>query len=101
MEDSRRSMCTSLCRVHRVETVRLLRDFDDSLFTTTPSEALEQEDRRLVKLNRETMTTWKVRKASSDVQQGSLISFSIETQGGALGSINLLPVHTDDLVESE
>ncbi len=41
------------------ESIRLLRDFDDSLFTTTPCAVLEEEDKQLEKLDRETFDTWK------------------------------------------
>ncbi len=40
------------------ETIHLLQDFEDSLFTTTPCEALEEEDKRLIKLDRETKKIW-------------------------------------------
>ncbi len=41
------------------ESIHLLRDFDDSLFTSTPCTVLEEEDKRLEKLDRETYDAWK------------------------------------------
>jgi len=40
-------------------TIRLLRDFDDSIFTRHPSEALRLEDERLSVLAKETMVRYK------------------------------------------
>ncbi|KIL62628.1 hypothetical protein M378DRAFT_80921 [Amanita muscaria Koide BX008] len=44
----------ALSRSSGRDTIRLLREFDEQLFTTAPSEALEAEDRRLEWLNGET-----------------------------------------------
>ena|SRR5258708_6286584 len=41
------------------ESIHLLRDFDDSLFTTTPCIVLEEEDKRLEMLDQETYDAWK------------------------------------------
>ena len=49
----------ALSRSSGRESIRLLRDFDDSLFTTTPCVVLEEEDKRLEKLDRETYAAWK------------------------------------------
>ena len=45
----------ALSRSSGRESIRLLREFNETLFTTTPSEILEQEDHQLVKLDRETL----------------------------------------------
>ncbi|KIL55389.1 hypothetical protein M378DRAFT_90953 [Amanita muscaria Koide BX008] len=44
----------ALSRSSGRDTIRLLRDFDEQLFTTAPSEALEEEDQRLERLAQET-----------------------------------------------
>lgn len=49
----------ALSRSSGHDMIQLLQDFDDSLFTKTPSAVLEQEDRWLVKLDIETKETWK------------------------------------------
>jgi len=41
------------------ESIHLLWDFDDSLFTTTPCAILEEEDKWLERLDQETFDTWK------------------------------------------
>ena len=48
-------MYVSLSRSRGRETVRLLRDFDEKLFTVHPNEHLRKEDERLDMLERETM----------------------------------------------
>ncbi|KAF8325612.1 uncharacterized protein EI90DRAFT_2931402 [Cantharellus anzutake] len=52
----------TLSRAQGRSNVRLLRDFKDSLFMTTPCEVLEQEDERLMNLNRETKQDWERRQ---------------------------------------
>jgi len=49
----------ALSRSSGWETIRLLRDFEESLFTTTPCVVLEEEDKRLEMLDRETYDAWK------------------------------------------
>ena len=44
----------ALSRSSGRETIRLLRDFDEDLFTTVPCHKLEKEDKRLYDLDRET-----------------------------------------------
>jgi len=41
------------------ESIHLLQDFDDSLFTSTPCTVLEEEDKWLEKLDHETYDAWK------------------------------------------
>ncbi len=41
------------------ESICLLWDFDDSLFTSTPCAVLEEEDKQLEKLDHETYDAWK------------------------------------------
>jgi hypothetical protein len=48
----------ALSRSSGRETIRLLRDFDDILFTKAPSAMLEEEDRRLYDLDRETQVKY-------------------------------------------
>jgi hypothetical protein len=55
----------ALSRGHGRESIRLLRDFDDRLFTQHPSEYLRIEDERLRKLDRETEDWWKRKMALS------------------------------------
>lgn len=45
----------TLSRSQGRDTVRLLRDFDEKLFTIHPSEYLQKEDNQLEMLERETM----------------------------------------------
>lgn len=44
------------------ETIRLLRDFEDSLFTTIPSQSLADEDDRLKRLDEDTKRRWTERE---------------------------------------
>jgi ATP-dependent exoDNAse (exonuclease V) alpha subunit len=48
----------ALSRGHGRESIRLLRDFDDKMFTRHPNEYLRLEDERLRRLNKETETWW-------------------------------------------
>lgn len=48
----------ALSRSSGADTIRLLRDFDPTLFTKHPSEYLRQEDKRLEHLDRETKVRW-------------------------------------------
>lgn len=48
----------ALSRSSGRETIRLLRDFDDDLFTQTPCEMLKVEDRRLMELDNQTRLRW-------------------------------------------
>lgn len=48
----------ALSRSRGRENIRILRDFDPKLFTTHPSEALRQENRRLMKLDVDTKSWW-------------------------------------------
>ncbi|KAF8332858.1 uncharacterized protein EI90DRAFT_2918034 [Cantharellus anzutake] len=52
----------TLSRAQGRSNVRLLQDFKDSLFMTTPCEVLEQEDKQLMNLNRETKQDWERRQ---------------------------------------
>lgn len=55
----------ALSRSSGRETIRLLRDFDETLFTKVPCEKLEAEDRRLEDLDKETKEWWdRMRKSS-------------------------------------
>ncbi|KDN33133.1 hypothetical protein RSAG8_13778, partial [Rhizoctonia solani AG-8 WAC10335] len=47
----------TLSRSQKSETARLLRDFDEKLFTTAPDRYLELEDRMLEELDRLTAST--------------------------------------------
>ncbi|KAI9444421.1 hypothetical protein BJY52DRAFT_1128199, partial [Lactarius psammicola] len=49
----------ALSRSRGRDTIRLLRDFDDRLFTVHPSEALRQEDDRLTSLENRTRERYK------------------------------------------
>ncbi|KII87046.1 hypothetical protein PLICRDRAFT_112999 [Plicaturopsis crispa FD-325 SS-3] len=49
----------ALSRSRGRDTIRLLRDFDDKLFTQHPSEDLRVEDARLEALASETLERWK------------------------------------------
>lgn len=51
------------------ETIRLLRAFDDDLFTAIPDENLELEDRRLEALNRETERAWQLRTERTTMEE--------------------------------
>jgi hypothetical protein len=44
----------ALSRSSGHETIRLLRDFDDGLFTTAPLVILQEEDKRLYELDKKT-----------------------------------------------
>lgn len=48
----------ALSRSSGAQTIRLLRDFESSLFTKHPSEFLRNEDRRLERLDKETKIRW-------------------------------------------
>lgn len=48
----------ALSRSSGAETIRLLRDFEPTLFTKHPSEYLRQEDKRLERLDRVTKAKW-------------------------------------------
>jgi PIF1-like helicase len=54
----------ALSRGRSRESVRLLRDFDDTIFTVHPCEYLRREDSRLQELDRRTQAWW--RKIKSD-----------------------------------
>ncbi len=49
----------ALSRSSGWESIRLLQDFDNSLFITTPCIVLEEEDKRLEMLDREIYHAWK------------------------------------------
>lgn len=53
------SAYVALSRSRGRATIRLLRDFDDNIFTKHPSEALRLEDERLWTLAKETMIKYK------------------------------------------
>jgi len=48
----------ALSRSSGTKTIRLLRDFNDTLFQQTPSHELEAEDRRMWALNNATKLKW-------------------------------------------
>ena len=48
----------TMSRAPSRDAIRLLRDFDDRLFTTSPSEELAIEDRRLEELDELTKFNW-------------------------------------------
>lgn len=52
----------ALSRAAGADRIRLLRDFDDELFTTVPSPELELEDRRLKILDEKTKREWEEQK---------------------------------------
>lgn len=53
----------ALSRSHGRQTIRLLRDFEDRLFTTHPSEALRKENQRLEHLDEQTKTWWQTKES--------------------------------------
>lgn len=55
----------ALSRAAGADRIRLLRDFDDSLFTTVPSPMLELEDRRLKGLDEKTRVAWEERRSGN------------------------------------
>ncbi|KAG2738883.1 hypothetical protein P692DRAFT_20757346 [Suillus brevipes Sb2] len=52
----------ALSRGHGRENIRLLRNFDEKLFTTHPSEYLRIEDQRIMKLDQITEQWWDAKK---------------------------------------
>jgi len=48
----------TLSRSHGKDSIRLLRDFDDKLFTQHPSEYLRNEDHRLINMDKKTTLHW-------------------------------------------
>ncbi|KII89502.1 hypothetical protein PLICRDRAFT_175676 [Plicaturopsis crispa FD-325 SS-3] len=59
----------ALSRGRGRENIRLLRDFDDRLFTQHPSEHLRLEDRRLEELDAKTEKWWSARNSRDMVLQ--------------------------------
>ncbi|QRV90748.1 Helitron helicase-like domain at N-terminus [Ceratobasidium sp. AG-Ba] len=60
----------ALSRSSGRDSIRLLRDFDDSLFTQTPCELLELEDERLMDLNLQTKSRWQSGEHVWDFPEG-------------------------------
>lgn len=76
----------ALSRSSGRETIRLLRDFDDSLFTTLPSLELEVEDQRLKDLNEETKVWWAAKQL-----EGRIDPMMVEVStGGITGDVDML-----------
>jgi hypothetical protein len=56
----------ALSRSRGRDTIRLLRDFDERLLTSHPSEYLRMEDARLVRMDEETQRNWEEKKRRMD-----------------------------------
>ena len=55
------NMYVTLSRAQGRNRVRLVRDFEDSLFTMMPCEVLEREDEQLGEMHRKTKEEWEER----------------------------------------
>ena len=62
----------TLSRAWGHDNVRLVWDFEDSLFTTTPCELLEKEDERLLGKHNETRREW---EGGSKWSRRSIVNF--------------------------
>ena len=58
----------ALSRSRGRNNIRLLRDFDEGLFTRHPSEHLREEDIRLQKMDRATKLSWELARLNSNIE---------------------------------
>jgi ATP-dependent exoDNAse (exonuclease V) alpha subunit len=69
----------ALSRGHGRENIRLLRDFDEKLLTTHPSEYLRIEDQRIVKLDQITEQWWDSKKQEAIIDCGNIHAIQSRT----------------------
>ena len=66
----------ALSRSQGCDTIRLLGDFDDALFTTHPSEDLRQEDVWLAELTRITKEIWDLKSVPVYNHYSAVVDFN-------------------------